>query len=98
MVVRSSTARRTGSSARSTISRRTRAQSRPGTFVFVLSDFLPAPSREMWLIAVEHRWDVVPVVIQDPTWEQSFPDVSGIVVSLRDPGTGRVTPVRLREG
>ena len=67
-----------------------------GTFVFVLSDFLPAPSKEMWLTAVEHRWDIVPVVIQDPTWEQSFPDVSGIVVSLRDPRTGRVVPVRLR--
>jgi hypothetical protein len=67
-----------------------------GTFVFVLSDFVPAPSKEMWLTAIEHRWDIVPVVIQDPTWEQSFPDVSGIVVSLRDPRTGRVVPVRLR--
>jgi uncharacterized protein (DUF58 family) len=67
-----------------------------GTFVFVLSDFVPAPSKEMWLTAVEHRWDIVPVVIQDPTWEQSFPDVSGLVVSLRDPRTGRVAPVRLR--
>jgi hypothetical protein len=67
-----------------------------GTFVFVLSDFVPAPSKEMWLTAVEHRWDIVPVVIQDPTWEQSFPDVSGIVVSLREPRTGRVAPVRLR--
>jgi hypothetical protein len=67
-----------------------------GTFVFVLSDFVPAPSKEMWLTAVEHRWDIVPVVIQDPTWEQSFPDVSGIVVSLRNPRTGRVVPVRLR--
>ena len=34
-------------------------------------------------------------MIQDPTWEQSFPDVSGIVVPLRDPRTGRVTHVRL---
>jgi uncharacterized protein (DUF58 family) len=67
----------------------------PGTFVFVLSDFVPPPSKEMWLTAFEHRWDVVPVVIQDPTWEQSFPEVSGIVVSLRDPRTGRVVPVRL---
>jgi hypothetical protein len=67
-----------------------------GTFVFVLSDFVPMPSKEMWLTAAEHRWDIVPVVIQDPTWEQSFPDVSGIVVSLRDPRTGRVVPVRLR--
>jgi len=69
----------------------------PGTFVFVLSDFIPVPSEEMWLAALEHRWDIVPVVIQDPTWEQSFPDVNGIVVSLRDPRTGRITPVRLRK-
>jgi uncharacterized protein (DUF58 family) len=66
-----------------------------GSFVFVLSDFLEPPSRETWLTAAEHLWDVVPVVIQDPTWEQSFPDVSGIVVPLRDPRTGRVTHVRL---
>jgi uncharacterized protein (DUF58 family) len=67
----------------------------PGTFVFVLSDFVPPPSKELWLTAAEHRWDIVPVVIQDPTWEQSFPDVSGIVVPLRDARTGRVAPVRL---
>jgi hypothetical protein len=73
----------------------TRAVS-PGTFVFVLSDFVPAASRDVWLAAVENRWDLVPVVIQDPTWEQSFPDVSGIVVPLRNPDTGRVSHVRLR--
>jgi len=67
-----------------------------GSFVFVLSDFLPLPSEEVWLAALEHRWDLVPVVIQDPVWEQSFPDVSGIVVPLREPGTRRRTPVRLR--
>ena len=67
-----------------------------GTFIFVLSDFIPTPSKEMWLTAAEHRWDIVPIVIQDPTWEQSFPDVSGIVVSLRNPGNGRIAPVRLR--
>jgi uncharacterized protein (DUF58 family) len=66
-----------------------------GTFLFVLSDFLPAPSKEVWLTALEHRWDVVPVVIQDPTWEQSFPDVDGIVVTLRDHATRRIVPVRL---
>ena len=67
-----------------------------GTFVFVLSDFIPTPSKELWSTAVEHRWDLVPVIIQDPTWEQSFPDVSGIVVQLRDPRSGRAVPVRLR--
>ena len=66
-----------------------------GTFVFLLSDFIPAPSDDVWLVAFEHRWDFVPVVIQDPVWEQSFPDVSGIVVPLRDPDTGRVSNVRL---
>ena len=66
-----------------------------GSFVFVLSDFLDPPARETWLTAVEHLWDVIPVVIQDPVWEQSFPDVSGIVVPLRDPRSGRVTHVRL---
>jgi uncharacterized protein (DUF58 family) len=69
----------------------------PGTFVFVLSDFVPAASDDVWLTAVASRWDLVPVVIQDPVWEQSFPDVSGIVVSLRDPATGRVRSVRLRK-
>jgi uncharacterized protein (DUF58 family) len=71
-----------------------------GAFVFMLSDFLPPPSDATWLQVLEHRWDLVPVVIQDPTWEQSFPDVHGIVLPLRDPRTGRVAPVRLtaREG
>jgi uncharacterized protein DUF58 len=67
-----------------------------GSFVFVLSDFLVAPSAEAWLAAVEHRWDIVPVVIQDPVWEQSFPPVGSIVVPLAEPETGRVRPVRLR--
>ena len=66
-----------------------------GSFVFVLSDFLDPPSRVAWLTAVEHLWDVVPVVIQDPVWEQSFPDVSGIAVPLRDPRSRRVRHVRL---
>ena len=68
-----------------------------GSFVFVFSDFLDPPARDTWLTAVEHLWDVIPVVIQDPVWEQSFPDVSGIVVPLRDPRTGRITHVRLTE-
>jgi uncharacterized protein (DUF58 family) len=68
----------------------------PGTFVFVFSDFIPPPSQSVWLEAVGHRWDVVPVVIQDPIWERSFPDVDGVVVPLRDPRTGRSAPVRLR--
>src|ERR671935_109890 len=41
------------------------------------------------------RGDDVPVVIQDPVWEQSFPDVAGVVVPLLDPRSGRLRPVRL---
>jgi uncharacterized protein (DUF58 family) len=66
-----------------------------GTFVFLLSDFLWPPSDRAWLDALEHRWDIVPVVVQDPVWEQSFPDVAGVVVSLVDPDTGAIARVRL---
>jgi hypothetical protein len=51
-----------------------------GTFVFVVSDFLVSPSREEWLDALERRYELVPVIVQDPIWEQTFPDVSGVVV------------------
>jgi uncharacterized protein (DUF58 family) len=67
-----------------------------GTFLFVLSDFLVSPPEDVWMGALEHRWDVIPVVIQDPIWEQSFPDVAGLVVPLADPRTGRRSLVRLR--
>jgi len=66
-----------------------------GSFVFVVSDFLEPPPREAWLHALERRWEIVPVVVQDPVWEQSFPDVSGAVVPFVDPETGTVTLVRL---
>jgi uncharacterized protein (DUF58 family) len=66
-----------------------------GSFVFVVSDFLEPPRREAWLHALERRWEIVPVVVQDPVWEQSFPDVSGAVVPFADPGTGAVSLVRL---
>jgi hypothetical protein len=70
----------------------------PGSFVFVLSDFLEPPPEEMWLDALEYRWDLVPIVIQDPVWEQSFPDVAGVAVPLADPRDGRVRRVRLSAG
>ena len=65
-----------------------------GTFVFVLSDFLVQPSRDEWLPVLERRWEVVPVLIRDPVWEQSFPDVGDTVVPLVDAETGRMTLVR----
>ncbi|HUH14460.1 MAG TPA: DUF58 domain-containing protein [Gaiellaceae bacterium] len=66
-----------------------------GTFVFVLSDFLVQPDRDDWLRALERRWEVVPVVIQDPVWEQSYPDVGGLVLAFADPGGGDAGLVRL---
>jgi uncharacterized protein (DUF58 family) len=68
-----------------------------GSFVFVLSDFLVAPPREVWQRIIEHRWDIVPVVVQDPLWEQSFPQVDGMVVPLVG-ADGRLRLVRLRRG
>jgi uncharacterized protein (DUF58 family) len=67
----------------------------PGTFVFVVSDFVVEPDEELWLRAVERRWDVVPVVLQDPTWERTFPDVSGTMLPVVEPQTGKTTFLRL---
>jgi len=66
-----------------------------GSFAFVLSDFLVRPPDDVWLAAIDRRWDVVPVVVQDPTWEASFPAVGGLLLSLADAATGRVARVRL---
>ena len=65
------------------------------SFVFVISDFVVEPDEELWLRAVDRRWDVVPVIVQDPTWERSFPDVSGVAVPVVEPQTQRVTFLRL---
>jgi uncharacterized protein (DUF58 family) len=67
----------------------------PGTFVFVLSDFIVRPSRATLARALAARWDLVPVVIQDPTWEQSFADVSGVVVPILDTAAADVLAVRM---
>jgi len=64
-------------------------------FVFVLSDFVVPPDLGIWQRALEHRWELVPVIIQDPVWERTFPDVSGISVPYAEPGSGRVSPIYL---
>ena len=66
-----------------------------GSFVFVLSDFLAPVPVETWLQLQPNGWDVVPVVIQDPTWEQSFPSVASVLVPLVDPVDGRAYSVRM---
>jgi uncharacterized protein (DUF58 family) len=67
-----------------------------GSFVFVISDFLEPPPHTLWLTAVARRWELVPVVTQDPTWEQSFPSAGPVVMPIADPRDGSVLEVRLR--
>jgi uncharacterized protein (DUF58 family) len=62
-----------------------------GTFVFILSDFLETPSRDDWLEALERRWEIVPVVIQDPVWEEGFPDVAGLAIPFEEAGLVRLS-------
>jgi uncharacterized protein (DUF58 family) len=64
-------------------------------FVFVLSDFVVPPDLGVWQRALENRWELVPVIIQDLVWERTFPDVSGISVPYADPGNGRVVPIHV---
>lgn len=64
-----------------------------GSFVFVVSDFLvPVPAR-LWLRLRALRWDVVPVVVQDLVWEQTFPAVGGVVLPVADPTSGQVQDI-----
>jgi len=66
-----------------------------GTFVFVLSDFLEPLPTHVWPRARARRWDLVPVIVQDPVWEQSFPLAHSLLMPIADPATGRTTAVRL---
>ena len=68
-----------------------------GTFVFVLSDFLMPFADERWIAAIERGWDLVPVVIQDPLWERSFPDVGGVALPFLDHTSGGFVSVRLTD-
>lgn len=64
-----------------------------GSFVFVVSDFVaPVPAR-IWMRLRALRWDVVPVIVQDPVWEQTFPQVGGVVLPVADPASGQVHDV-----
>jgi uncharacterized protein (DUF58 family) len=64
-----------------------------GSFVFVVSDFLaPVPAR-LWLRLRALRWDVVPVIVQDAVWEQTFPAVGGVVLPVADPASGHVQDI-----
>jgi uncharacterized protein (DUF58 family) len=66
-----------------------------GSFVFVVSDFLRLPGAEEWSRVKARRWDVVPVVVQDPVWEQDFPEIAGIVTPVLDSSRRTLAYVRL---
>ncbi|PWU25124.1 MAG: hypothetical protein C5B48_02875 [Candidatus Rokuibacteriota bacterium] len=68
---------------------------RPGTFLFAISDFLQPMPPTALAEAVERRLDLVPILVQDPTWERTFPDVAGVPLRVRDPVSGRCSTVRL---
>jgi hypothetical protein len=70
---------------------RHRADLPAGSFVFVLSDFLAPPAPEAWRTAVGRGFDVIPVVIQDPVWEQSFPPIGGVAVPVEGAGLVRLS-------
>jgi hypothetical protein len=75
--------------------RRHRRELPTQAFVFVVSDFLVPPDMYEWQRAAEQLWELVPVIVQDPVWERTFPDVGGITISYADPKTGAVVPVYL---
>ena len=66
-----------------------------GTFVFVLSDFLALAAARALARALARAGTSIPVIVQDPVWEQSFPDIGGIVVPFVDPATGKTRYVEL---
>jgi uncharacterized protein (DUF58 family) len=72
-----------------------RADLPSGSFVFVLSDFLGHVPPEVVVRAAGERWELVPVVIQDPVWEQSFPLLDGVVLPVADPETAVIRDVRV---
>jgi uncharacterized protein (DUF58 family) len=74
-----------------------RRQVPSASFVFVLSDFIEETPLETWEWALDRGWDIVPVIVQDPVWEQRFPDVDRVVVPLVG-ANGRTRLVRLHAG
>jgi len=72
-----------------------RAELPQGSFVFVLSDFLAEVTEVTWTRLRRALLDVVPVIVQDPLWEQSFPAVSGVLIPFAsvdgDEGSVRLT-------
>jgi uncharacterized protein (DUF58 family) len=77
---------------------RFRSELSSGTFIFVISDFLGSGLTDSAVLGtVARRWEVVPVVVQDPTWEQSFPLIGPLVLALASPGGDERLEVRISQ-
>jgi uncharacterized protein (DUF58 family) len=72
-----------------------RAELPQGSFVFIVSDFLDPVDEGVWTRMSSSLWDVVPVVVQDPTWEQTFPDVHNVLVPFAPAGGDEPALIRL---
>ena len=68
-----------------------RAELPQGSFVFISRDFLDEVPDALWSRLRRARWDVVPVIVQDPTWKQSFPEIAGVLDPLRRGGRRRAS-------
>ena len=66
-----------------------------GTFVFAVSDYLAPVPDQLWSRARARGWDLVPVIVQDRVWEQSFPPVQKLLLPVVDPATGKGGAIRL---
>jgi uncharacterized protein (DUF58 family) len=53
-----------------------------GCLVIVVSDFLGEPLERTLEAGAARGWDVVPVLVQDPVWERSFPAIGGVAVRV----------------
>jgi uncharacterized protein (DUF58 family) len=74
---------------------RRRTEAPQGTFVFVISDFTTSIDAAVWRPLAARGLDLVPVIVQDPVWEASFPDVAGVVLPFADAEGRHAAGVRL---
>ena len=62
-----------------------------GAFVFVISDFFDESLLQgsLWGQLFDDGFDPVPVLVQDPVWEQTFlSEAGGLLLPFRDSETG----------
>lgn len=57
-----------------------------GTFIFCCSDFLHVPEERTLAMISDADWALVPIIVQDPLWEQSYPEAAAeVALPVVDP-------------